>query len=73
MTIKGTIRGKTIELDQAPGLPDGQAVSVTLSPTLPAGEGLRRSFGAWGDAEGLDAFLDDVRRDRKQQRLESGE
>jgi hypothetical protein len=68
MTIKGTIRGKTIELEHAPGLPDGQAVSVTLSPTVPAGDGLRRAFGAWADAEGLDEFLDEVRRDRKQER-----
>jgi hypothetical protein len=64
MTIKGTIRGKTIELEQPSGLPDGQAVSVTLSPALPAGEGLRRTFGAWADAEGRDEFLDEVRRYR---------
>lgn len=73
MTFKGTIRGKTIELERAPGLPEGQAVSVTLSATAPPGDGLRRAFGAWRDAEGLDDFLDEVRRDRKQERGEPGE
>jgi hypothetical protein len=31
-SLKGTVRGKVIELDQEPGLPDGQEVSVTLEP-----------------------------------------
>lgn len=29
-TIQGVIHGKTIELKEAPGLPDGQAVAVTI-------------------------------------------
>jgi hypothetical protein len=28
--LKGIVHGKVIELDQEPGLPDGQEVSVTL-------------------------------------------
>jgi len=73
----GVIHGKTIELTQEPGLPDGQAVSVTLTPVapsearLPPGEGLRRAFGAWAnDAEGLDKFLEEVRRGRQRNRPE---
>jgi hypothetical protein len=67
--LKGTIHGKTIELEQAPGLPDGQAVSVTLTPSPITGEGLRRAFGAWsGEATELDQFLEETRRDRKQDR-----
>jgi hypothetical protein len=62
--LKGIVHGKTIELDQEPGLPDGQAVSVTVLPSTPTGEGLRRSFASWADgADDLDAFLDQVRRD----------
>jgi hypothetical protein len=68
MTLKGTIRGKTIELEESPGLPEGQSVSVTVNPTSATGDGLRRSFGVWADAEGLDEFLDEVRRGRKQER-----
>ena len=70
--LRGTIHGKTIELEREPGLPDGQLVSVTLQPTLPSG-GLRRSFGSWsGDASELDGFIDRVRRDRQHGRSESG-
>jgi len=66
--VKGVIRGKTIELDREPGLPDGQVVSVVLRPALPPGEGLRRSFGAWADGgKQLDKFLDEIYRDREDQ------
>jgi len=62
----GKIHGKTIELDQEPGLPEGQIVSVTVRPSTFTGEGLRRSFGAWADdAEGLDEFLEQLRKNRK--------
>ena len=71
--LKGTIRGKTIELEQAPGLPDGQEVSVTLTAAAQAGDGLRRAFGGWAGATELDAFLEEIRRERKLPRRESGE
>jgi len=71
-TWRGVVRGKTIELEQEPGLPDGQEVSVTVQPVvstgekLPPGEGLRRSFGGWADdSEGLDPYLEYVRQQRK--------
>ena len=70
MTVKGVIRGKMIELEREPGLPDGQEVSVTVEPVptprLAPGEGLRRSFGAWAeDAEELDKYLEWNRQQRK--------
>jgi hypothetical protein len=34
-SIKGIVHGKVIELEQEPGLPDGQEVSVTLQPITP--------------------------------------
>jgi hypothetical protein len=72
-TLRGLVHGKTIELEEEPGLPDGQEVRVTVEPLpspdpeqLPPGEGLRRAFGAWaGDAEELDKFLDWNREQRK--------
>ena len=72
-TMRGVVHGKTIELEQAPGLPDGQQVGVTIEPLpaagpgqLPPGEGLRRAFGAWaGDAEELDQYLEWNRQQRK--------
>jgi hypothetical protein len=69
--LKGTVRGKTIELERAPGLPDGQTVSVTLVATSPTGDGLGRSFGSWADdASELEPFLRGIREDRKRQRDE---
>jgi hypothetical protein len=70
--LKGVVYGKTIELEQEPGFPDGQEVSVVVRPLgaaerrLPPGEGIRRSAGAWDDdAEGLDEYLEWNRQRRK--------
>jgi hypothetical protein len=73
-TAKGVIHGRTISLDQAPNLPDGQQVTVTMQPLLDAlprepGEGIRRSAGAWvDDADGLEDYLEWTRQQRKQVR-----
>ena len=72
--LKGVIHGKTIELEAAPGLPDGQQVTVTIEPSgpgsqLPPGEGIRRSAGAFADdPEGLDEYLDWNRQQRRASR-----
>ena len=69
--LNGVVRGKVVELEQEPGLPDGQRVAVTLTPSLPPGEGLRRSFGAWAeDAAELEEFERQLRRDRQSDRPE---
>lgn len=69
--LRGTVHGRLIELDREAGFPDGQAVSVSLRPSLPPGEGLRRSFGAWAeDSSELDQFLEQIRRARKTGRPE---
>jgi hypothetical protein len=68
-TVRGVVHGKTIELSEEPGLPEGQAVAVTLEPLAvkeAPGEGLRRAFGAWAeDGEELDRFLEWNRQQRK--------
>lgn len=76
-THRGIIHGRTIELDQETGLPDGQEVVVTVqAPTtagrqLSPGEGIRRSAGGWSDdPQGLDEFLNWNRDQRKQSRPE---
>jgi hypothetical protein len=73
ITLKGVVRGKTIELNHDPGFPDGQEVTITVqapAPTsrkLPPGEGLRRAFGAWAeDSEELNRYLEWNRQRRKQ-------
>jgi hypothetical protein len=68
-TIRGVIHGKTIVLEDDPGLPDGQVVAVVLrSP----GEGITRSAGAWLEAsEKLDTWEQELRRDRASTRKEA--
>lgn len=62
--LKGVVHGRTIELEDESGLPDGQEVNVIVQPAtsvsqLPPGEGIRQSAGAWADdPEGLDQFLE---------------
>ncbi len=69
--LKGTIHGKTIELEHEAGLPDGQQVTLLLLPVLAAGAGIRQSAGAWADAgEDLDTWLEEVQRGRQQPRPE---
>jgi hypothetical protein len=65
--LSGVVHGKTVELDKDAGLPDGQRVSVLIQPKpqlkLPPGEGLLRAFGGWSDdPQGVDGFVDEVRR-----------
>jgi hypothetical protein len=73
--LRGVVHGKTIELEEAPGLPDGQPVNVTVQPVpqrqhIP-GEGIRQSAGAWADAaDELDAWLEEMRRSRQLERPE---
>ncbi len=66
--LRGVIRGRTIELEEDTGLPDGATVAVRVSESrslegtlskLAPGEGLRQAAGAWkgDDEEGLDQYL----------------
>ncbi len=71
MVVSGIIHGKTIELQEDLGLPDGEAVKVIVRRSLPPGEGIRRSAGAWADAgKELDSWLEGVYRDRDNDRQE---
>lgn len=69
LSTKGVVHGKTIELENELGLPDGQPVVVTVHHPLPPGEGIRRSAGAWayGGVE-LDCWLAQVQRGRAEDR-----
>jgi hypothetical protein len=66
--LRGVVHGKTIELENETELPDGQRVQITIQPVsspdismspLAAGEGIRRSAGAWvDDAKALGNYLE---------------
>ncbi len=71
--MRGTIHGKTIELDAESGLPDGQSVTVIIESThqhqIPVEtplDALKRAAGSWSDdPEGLERFLEWNRQQRK--------
>ena len=70
VVIHGVIHGKTIELKESPGVPDGQEVEVVVTPVSrqrASGEGIRRSAGAladsWTDED--DRILAEIYEDRK--------
>ena len=47
LVLRGTIQGKTIELEKETDLPDGLEVIVAIR--LKPGDGLRLSAGGWAD------------------------
>jgi hypothetical protein len=82
IALKGIIHGKLIELEEEPGLRDGEEVSVTVEPVTPptsptdpeALEALRQAAGGWSDdPEGLEEFLRWNRQQRKGCRPEIAE
>jgi hypothetical protein len=64
LVLKGTVRGKTIELEEPTDLPDGLEIIVAIR--LKPGDGIRLSAGAWADMtpeeeEELDKMLSELR------------
>ena len=67
-TINGKIHGKTIELDEDLGVPDGQEVHVQVTIVPPArkwGQGILRSAGGWVDYPEMDAIMEKIHQGRK--------
>ena len=77
-TIHGVIRGRTIELAEGVGLPDGQEVSVQVTPLPSWSEPGRAGFircagilaGKWTDED--DRILDEIHQDRKRDNRRDG-
>jgi len=66
--VRGVIHGKTIELDQDPGIAEGQRVDVQVrlsSQARPWGDGVLRSAGIAADVPGFDEAFEQVQRDRE--------
>jgi hypothetical protein len=73
-TMHGKVHGRTIELDEDPGVAEGQQVEITIKTVAarkPWGEGLRRCAGALADewTEEDDRILEVIRRERTEGRL----
>lgn len=70
-TLHGKVHGRTIELDEDLGVPEGQEVEVRVKIVPPKGkwgEGILRTAGALADDPHWDAIMDEVYRSRKIER-----
>lgn len=67
--MQGVVHGRTIELEEDVGVPDGQKVEVAIQPIPQSpkrwGEGLRRCAGALAGIPGLDEDMEQILRERK--------
>lgn len=70
--LHGIIHGKTIQLDEDPGIGEGQPVQVMVKPAdakKPWGEGLRRCAGSMADDPEFDAIMQEIQDERKRARF----
>jgi len=66
--FQGTIHGRRIDLQEDPGLADGEEVDVIVRVRPKAakwGDGIRRSAGAWENVPGIEQAFEQVERDRR--------
>jgi hypothetical protein len=67
----GIVRGRTIELAEDLGLPDGDQVEIVVR-TAPGsetwGDGIRRSAGGWINHPEVDAALEQIHQQRRNDR-----
>jgi hypothetical protein len=71
--LHGKVHGKLIELDQDPGLAEGQEVEITVRAVPSAargqsGEGLLRTEGVLADDQEWDGIVEEIYQDRKRDR-----
>ncbi len=71
-TMHGKVRGKTIELDEDPGVAEGQEVEVRMKVVVKSterrGEGFLRTEGALADDTEWDAIMEEIHKARKLER-----
>jgi hypothetical protein len=71
-TIHGKVHGKTIELAEDLGVPDGQEVEIQVrvvpNPSRTPGEGILRTAGALANDTEWDAIMEKIHQERKLER-----
>jgi hypothetical protein len=70
-TFHGKVRGRTIELDEDPGVSEGQEVEVQMrvvDPNRKWGEGIHRSAGGWVGHPEIDGIMEKIQEERKLER-----
>ncbi|MGE0538237.1 MAG: hypothetical protein AB7O68_24965 [Pirellulales bacterium] len=63
--LHGVIRGRTIELAEDAGLPDGQQVAVVVHVEPPTAGPRRSAAGMLAQFPEMDAYLEEVLRERR--------
>lgn len=72
--FQGTIHGKTIKLDEDPGVSEGQLVEIQMKIIPSAnswGDGIHRSAGGWADHPEIAGVMEKIQRERKLERQPS--
>jgi hypothetical protein len=68
-TVHGKVHGKTIELDEDIGVPEGQEVEVQVTVIArnvrKPGDGFLRTEGALADDPHWDAIMEEIYQERK--------
>lgn len=75
-TVHGVVHGKTIELHEDLGVPEGQEVVVQVEMVKSErkwGEGILRTAGALADDTEWDAIMEEIHRARKVERRPQGD
>jgi hypothetical protein len=75
-TMHGKVHGRTIELDEDPGVAEGQDVEVrmkVIEPPRKWGEGILRTAGALADDPYWDGIMEEIYKARKIERRHQGE
>jgi len=70
-TLHGKVHGRTIHLDEDPGVADGQDVEVQVKVVPPPstwGDGIRCSAGGWAGYPEMDAILERIQQERRPER-----
>jgi hypothetical protein len=71
IALHGIVRGNVIELNEPPGVPEGQEVEVylrALERNRSSGDGFLRTAGALADDPYWDDIMAEVHRERKLER-----
>ena len=68
--LHGTVHGRTIELDEDPGVADGQEVElqIQIATARKWGEGILRSAGGWVEYPEMDDIMEKIYQERKLER-----
>ena len=68
--LHGTVHGRTIELDEDPGVSDGEEVElqIQIATARKWGEGILRSAGGWVEYPEMDDIMEKIYQERRLER-----